>query len=1061
MTFKKIMSMLLALSMVLGLLGSGIFVTKTDAVESTPTYHVAGEINQAAYSDSYYLVADVMVGETKTQYAYSGGTVSHTAPGTLPTGLSSASNIIALTLVQNENGFQMTHSTSSIYCYDVNNNGEIHTGHNAAAADWKHKFTWDATNQQIHHDIDGEDYVLVCKFVVLASKKNETVYNPNNYRWRMLFVPVSELGDDGVYPVKLMTKRVCTFGSEWVTDGVNHWHECSCGAKKDETAHDIDNAQWQKGDPADTTTDQVNHWKVCNDCGAVVTATKGEHNFGDWTFEATTQSRTCADCGFVQTTALHDHTQFESTDYKSDDTHHWKYCTECGTQVGEKVGHSGSTGNTSDTQHWKVCEVCEAEYEKGDHSYTGEYQKDDTHHWKTCECGKPDFADHVWGEWVDDTATGGLKNTCTTCGQVAYADVLNEGIYYLNAKVENVEQYFIHSSSTNLNGTHSLKTTNDITVSNQITVTRKYDEEVGDFIYYLTYLEGDDETPWYLYLNAGTTGRTQNAQYAHIGFRWDAENEYLYRMDGSNKRILAFTQMPKGDETNELRIYGVLESEMTTRGDVAAGLQKTHEHAFAGQYFSDDNGHWQKCECGLESEHVKHEVTKWTVHTEATETTAGSKTGTCSVCNKALSKEIPPRVKDGIYYLTATVGGVAQYFRTTGSGEAVTQTLPYSLCATSDKTAATQVAITLNEDTNTYTISYFTNKTLYLYINDEKVGGELDNIIDTGVTGGESEARTPFIWDPENKILYQMEGDVKYVLAFKTLTNTKTNEQELRLVGVPVSELSDSVVAAKLELYHEHKYSEDWKSDAANHWHDCACGTKKDEETHTVTEWTTDKEATETEDGSKSGKCDVCGAKVTTKIPATGLVIEPPANGEVKYLSAEINGVRYFYRVTVSGESVTSTTPYSLYATTNIAEAKPVTMKVADGNYVMGYASGDKTHYIYVNASGVGITAKEDAALVNFAWDEENKVLYQMEGDVKYVLVIKAMDNAKTGAKELRITAVPLAEALADSNVHMVELYSDSSANTGDRSVTGLMAAVMVLSLCAMGAIVTTKKKWF
>lgn len=1059
MTFKKIMSMLLALSMVLGLLGSGIFVTKTDAEEAAPeALHAIGALSNAT---TCYIYADVVDNGALSQRVFVSGGATETAMYTMRAYAYDGSNGLEIKCYEKSShtpaGYYFYTGKSSsnkrLFIYSYDHSATVGWDTNASSEDgkstWMLTFNWDATNQKIYQQVpksEGEGYdiyVLVCKKIDLTAGGSD---------WRMVFVPESEANATGNYVAKLGNKSTCTFGTEWVSDGVNHWHECSCGAKKDETAHNTDNAEWEKG--------LENHWKECNDCGAVVTATKGEHNFGDWTFEATTQSRTCTDCGHVQTTPLHDHTQFESTDYKSDGAQHWKYCTECGTQVGEKVNHSGSDIDTSDTQHWKICEVCEAEYEKAGHVYTGEYQNDDYRHWKFCECGKPDIADHVWGEWVDDTATGGLKNTCTTCQHVVYADVLNEGIYYLNAKVENVDQYFIHSAGTNLNGTHSLKTTNDITVSNQITVTREYDEELADFVYYLTYLEGEDTTPWYLYLNAGTTGRTQNAQYAHIGFRWDAENEYLYRMDGANKRILAFTQMPKGDDTTELRIYGVLESEMTTSGAVAAGLQKTHEHSFAGEYFSDDNGHWQKCECGLESEHVKHEVAKWTVHTEATETTAGSKTGTCSVCDKALSKQIPPRVKDGVYYLTATVGGVAQYFRTTGSGEAVTQTLPYSLCATADKAAATQVAITLNEDTNTYTISYFTNKTLYLYINDEKVGGELDNIVDTGVTGGESEARTPFIWDPENKILYQMEGDVKYVLAFKTLTNTKTNEQELRLVGVPVTELSDSVVAAKLELFHEHKYSEDWKSDAANHWHDCDCGSKKNEEAHSVTEWTTDKEATETEDGSKSGKCDVCGTKVTTKIPATGLVIEPPENGDVVYLSVEINGVRYFYRHTVSGESVTSTTPYSLYATTNIADAMPITMKVADDAYVMTYTMGEKGYRIYVNGSGVGITAKDDAELVNFTWDEENKVLYQMEGDVKYVLVFKTMDNTKTGAKELRIVAVPIAEALADSNVHIVELYTDASANTGDDSMIGMMAVIMVLSLCAMGAIVTTKK-WF
>ena len=61
-----------------------------------------------------------------------------------------------------------------------------------------------------------------------------------------------------------------------------------------------------------------------------------------------------------------------------------------------------------------------------------------------------------------------------------------------------------------------------------------------------------------------------------------------------------------------------------------------------------------------------------------------------------------------------------------------------------------------------------------------------------------------------------------------------------------------------------------WHSDDNNHWNTCACGAKLNEAAHTF-EWVIDKEATETEAGSKHEECTVCGyAKAAVEIPATG-----------------------------------------------------------------------------------------------------------------------------------------------------------------------------------------------
>lgn len=68
-----------------------------------------------------------------------------------------------------------------------------------------------------------------------------------------------------------------------------------------------------------------------------------------------------------------------------------------------------------------------------------------------------------------------------------------------------------------------------------------------------------------------------------------------------------------------------------------------------------------------------------------------------------------------------------------------------------------------------------------------------------------------------------------------------------------------------------HSFGDDWKSDAARHWHACTvCGAVQDLQAHTFA-WVTDQEASASENGSRHEQCTVCGyAKPAETIPATG-----------------------------------------------------------------------------------------------------------------------------------------------------------------------------------------------
>ena len=57
---------------------------------------------------------------------------------------------------------------------------------------------------------------------------------------------------------------------------------------------------------------------------------------------------------------------------------------------------------------------------------------------------------------------------------------------------------------------------------------------------------------------------------------------------------------------------------------------------------------------------------------------------------------------------------------------------------------------------------------------------------------------------------------------------------------------------------HAHQYSNQWTSDATNHWHECECGEKSDLSAHQF-QWVIDWEATTTKTGRKHQECTICG----------------------------------------------------------------------------------------------------------------------------------------------------------------------------------------------------------
>lgn len=146
--------------------------------------------------------------------------------------------------------------------------------------------------------------------------------------------------------------------------------------------------------------------------------------------------------------------------------------------------------------------------------------------------------------------------------------------------------------------------------------------------------------------------------------------------------------------------------------------------------------------------------------------------------------------------------------------------------------------------------------------------------------------------------------------------------------------------------------------------------------------------------------------------------VEEPEIGGKYYLCATVDGTDYYYRATKAGESVTDTTPYSLYVTSDTEEKnlKEFTLtKLADGFY-LGYPSGQNIHKIYAadivvdGKVDTGINSTLDAARHCFYWDGSKNQIFSIKGGEKHILAVKMIKNNTAGEEQLHMLTIPESE---------------------------------------------------
>ena len=258
--------------------------------------------------------------------------------------------------------------------------------------------------------------------------------------------------------------------SNWSTDSVNHWKDCSvCYFKMDNTqgahygdyketsdgishykncsvcgyaivsseAHTTDTSYWEK--------DTSSHWRKCSVCRFNLEYTKANHQ-GSWDYNSDNHWKNCSTCGQeMETVGAH------YSDWEITDTQHSKYCDACNYTMVSPTNHSYSGWGTNSSNHWRKCSVCDPNgysyiqydthtkpatwndydnskhykyctdgcgyiIESGTHVKSGSWSTDNGAHWKKCtsNCGQTyDYGTHS-GSWtsVDDNYHHKLCSTC-------------------------------------------------------------------------------------------------------------------------------------------------------------------------------------------------------------------------------------------------------------------------------------------------------------------------------------------------------------------------------------------------------------------------------------------------------------------------------------------------------------------------------------------------------------------------------------------------------------------------------------------------------------------------
>ncbi len=428
-----------------------------------------------------------------------------------------------------------------------------------------------------------------------------------------------------------------SYGSEWKYDADNHWHECSCGDKKDVAAHTA--SDWIIDTPATATADGTKH-KECTVCGytmatETIPATGGgehTHSYGsEWKYDADNHWHECS-CGDKKDVAAHTASDWiidTPATATADGTKH-KECTVCGyTMATETIPATGGGEHT--------------------HSYGSEWKYDADNHWHECSCGdKKDVAAHTASDWIIDTpatatADGTKHKECTVCGYTMSTETIpatggGEHTHSYGSEWKYDADNHWHECSCGDKKDVAAHTASDWIIDTPATATADGTKHKECTV--CGYTMATETIP--------ATGGGEHTHSYGSEWKYDADNHWHECSCGDKKDVAAHTASDwiidtpatataDGTKHKECTVCGYTMATET----IPATVCGEHTHSYGSEWKYDADNHWHECSCGDKADKAAQDF-KWIVDKEATATQNGSKHEECKVCGcKKAAVEIP------------------------------------------------------------------------------------------------------------------------------------------------------------------------------------------------------------------------------------------------------------------------------------------------------------------------------------------------------------------------------------------------------------------------------------
>ena len=513
----------------------------------------------------------------------------------------------------------------------------------------------------------------------------------------------------------------------WNSDGTDHWHVCTtCNAVLDKAAHSGGTATCQAkaicnvckaeyGEKADHTFvskhDDTQHWKECSVCAAIdLDNPKTNHTFGEWetvtdsTCTATgTKKHTCTGCDYSETGViekknhtLDHHDRVEPTCTTTGSIEYWQ-CSACMQKFSDgacttvvtdvTLPMANHTLNKTDakaatcteagnTEYW-TCSVCKKLFSdsEGKNEITAAsvvipatghtadesgWNSNGTDHWHVCATCKEKFdeAAHTGG-----TATCSKKAVCDIC-KAEYGTTTDHTFVSKNDTVQHWKECSacgaIDPANPKTNHTFGeWETVTDSTCT--ATGTKKHTCTGCDYSE-TGVIEKKAHTPEHHDRVEPTCTTTGSIEYWQCG------------------------------------VCGKKFSDAACTTEVTDVTLAKLPHSAGTAWEKDTTYHWHLCvNCGSEvMDKATHTYGDWVTVTEATETEAGLRKRTCSVCGYEQTEEI------SMLRFTVTVrngSGSGEY----KSGETVTITADRRSGYTFEKWTVDSGNVTLAKETDSTT----------------------------------------------------------------------------------------------------------------------------------------------------------------------------------------------------------------------------------------------------------------------------------------------------------------------------------------------------------------------